>query len=93
MKIPVRIAFATDLKEGLSSLRRTVDSCLANVEDNHFRTSSGTASDCSSERSSDASSLFTLEIISSLSYNKKLLQKPFLYDVNCMIIQFSIVLM
>ena len=67
MKIPVRIAFATDLNEGLSSLRRTVDSCLANVEDNHFRTSSGTASDCSSERSSDASSLFTLDIMSSLS--------------------------
>ena len=61
MKIPVRIAFATDLNEGLSSLRRTVDSCLANVEDNHLRTSSGTASDCSSERSSVASSLLAYD--------------------------------
>ena len=54
----MRIAFATDLNEGLSSLLRTVDSCLANVEDSHFLTSSGTASDWSSERSSGASSLF-----------------------------------
>ena len=54
----MRIAFATDLNEGLSSLLRTVDSCLANVEDSHFLTSSGTASDWSSDRSSGASSLF-----------------------------------
>ena len=58
MKIPVLMALATDLNVGLvSDLRTGAWSCLAKVEASHLRTSSGTASDWSSERSSSVSSL------------------------------------
>ena len=53
MKMPVRIALATDRNEGRSSFDLLGPvSCLAKVEANHLRTSSGTASDCNSDKSS-----------------------------------------
>jgi hypothetical protein len=59
MKMPVRMALATERKEGRGSpsARLCVASCFAKVDASHLRTSAGTASDCSSERSSSASSL------------------------------------
>ena len=53
MKMPVRIALATDRNEGRSSFDLLGPvSCLAKVDANHLRTSSGTASDCNSDKSS-----------------------------------------
>lgn len=52
-KIPVRIAFATDLNFGFSLLGCKF--CLVNVAASHLRTSSGTVSGVTSDKSSSSS--------------------------------------
>ena len=63
MKIPVLIAFATDLKVGRSSFFLTTCSVFAKVDANHFLTSSGTFSLSSSDKSSPSVSSFRATIV------------------------------